>query len=375
MSGLNGCLCVNSRRSPCFYFLFFIFYYNTLKETIDSLVALGNYIEAALREVPNDKLAAVMQRSFFNNQWFTLENQQLALRAIATEMLARPKLENWLEAYVENGEIEAKTPKNVGLVMAGNLPLVGFHDLLCVLVAGHRALVKLSDKDPYLLPFLAAKLVEINPVFEGRIQFVEQLRPINAVIATGSNNTARYFEQYFASYPHIIRKSRTSIALLDGSETEEDLHRLGIDIFRYFGLGCRNVSKLFVPRDYDFTLLLEKLHDFNALALHNKYKNNFDYNFTLVILNGVFHLNNGCVILVEDISLHSRIAMLHYEFYDSMEDVLLEIETQKEALQCVVSNRQFPALTTIAFGKTQQPTLADYADGVDTLAFLIGLHE
>lgn len=348
-------------------------YYNLLKKIIDSLAALGSYVQDALEQESNGELGAVMQRSFFNNQWFTLENQALALRAIAMEMLPRPKLENWLKAYGNGDEMEAKTPKKIGIVMAGNLPLVGFHDLLCVLVSGHDALIKLSDKDPYLLPFLAAKLVEINPLIEGRIQFAEQLRPIDAVIATGSNNTARYFEQYFAKYPHIIRKSRTSIALLDGTETEEDLHRLGIDIFRYFGLGCRNVSKIFVPRGYDFTLLLEKLHDFNALALHNKYKNNFDYNFTLVILNGTFHLNNGCVILIEDKSVHSRIAMLHYEFYDATEDVLLEIETQKEDLQCVVASRQFPTVNTTPFGETQQPTLSDYADGVDTMAFLMNL--
>ncbi|MEY4927798.1 MAG: hypothetical protein RI894_2234, partial [Bacteroidota bacterium] len=250
-------------------------------------------------QVPDEQLQAVMQRSFFNNQWFTIENQHLALQAIAAEMLDAAKIDAWLAAYSipQNTENSAK---KVGIIMAGNLPLVGFHDFLCVLAAGHIARVKLSEKDPYLLPFLAKKLIEFDASFADKIAFVEQLRDIDALIATGSNNTSRYFEHYFAKYPHIIRKSRASVAVLDGTETEEELHQLGIDVFRYFGLGCRNVSKIFVPRHYDFTLLLEKLHDFKFLALHNKYKNNFDYNFTLVILNGKFHLNNGCVLLVED---------------------------------------------------------------------------
>ena len=193
---------------------------------------------------------------------------------------------------------------------------------------------------------------------------------IDAIIATGSNNTSRYFEQYFAKYPNIIRKSRTSVAVLDGRETEEELYKLGIDIFSYFGLGCRNVSKIFVPRNYDFNLLLEKLHDFNALAMHNKYKNNFDYNFTLVILNGKYHLNNGCVIMIEDEQLHSRIAMLHYEFYDEISEVTQKLKSQLTDLQCIVSKSNLDDLTITLFGKTQEPTLFDYADGVDTMRFL-----
>ncbi len=338
-----------------------------MNKIINSFVKLGEYI------VENDAaLQTAIGKSVFNNQWFTHESQQLALKAISTEMLSQEKLENWLSVYnlAENDAFQDKISKKIGIVMAGNLPLVGFHDFLCVLVAGHSAFVKLSDKDPYLLPLLAKKLIEIDDYFAKKIHFVENIKDIDAIIATGSNNTSRYFEQYFAKYPHIIRKSRTSVAVLTGEESEEELHKLGIDIFRYFGLGCRNVSKIYVPRAYDFNLLLEKLHDFNYLAMHNKYKNNFDYNFTLVILNGKPHLSNGCVIMIEDEQLHSRIAMLHYEFYDEIAELTAKLNLQTADLQCIVSKENLEGLTITAFGKTQQPTLFDYADGVDTLRFL-----
>ena len=340
---------------------------NILNKIINPFAKLGNYIQQ------NDEaLQAVVGRSFFNNQWFTHENQRLALNAIATEMLDAEKLKNWLSTYnlTENTVFDASKSKKVGVIMAGNLPLVGFHDFLCVLAAGHSVFVKLSEKDPYLLPFLATKLIEIDAYFADKIQFVEQMRHIDAIIATGSNNTSRYFEQYFAKYPNIIRKSRTSVAVLDGTETEEELHKLGVDVFRYFGLGCRNVSKIFVPRNYDFNLLLEKLHDFNFLALHNKYKNNFDYNFTLVILNGKHHLNNGCVLMIEDEQLHSRIAMLHYEFYDEIAAVTAKLTLQTTDLQCIVSKNSLDDLIITPFGKTQEPTLFEYADGIDTMRFL-----
>ncbi len=338
-----------------------------MNKIINSFAKLGEYILEN-----DDELQAAIGKSVFNNQWFTHESQQLALKAIANEMLNPEKLEHWLSSYdlAKNDAFQGKISKKVGVIMAGNLPLVGFHDFLCVLAAGHSAFVKLSDKDPYLLPLLAQKLIAIDGYFAEKIHFVEQIRDIDAIIATGSNNTSRYFEQYFAKYPNIIRKSRTSVAVLNGTETEEELHLLGIDVFRYFGLGCRNVSKIYVPRSYNFDLLLEKLHDFNYLVMHNKFKNNFDYNFTLVILNGKPHLSNGCVIMIEDEQLHSRIAMLHYEFYDEINDVAEKMKTQAIDLQCIVSKENIGDLIVTPFGKTQQPTLFDYADGVDTMAFL-----
>ena len=254
--------------------------------------------------------------------------------------------------------------------MAGNLPLVGFHDFLCVFVSGCRAVIKLSDKDKRLLPFLVQKLTEYYPEMANLVVFQDNLKEIDALIATGSTNTSRYFDYYFSKIPHIIRKNRTSVAVLRGSETEEEFHQLGIDIFRYFGLGCRNVAKLYVPRGYDFNLLLEKLHDFNSLVLHHKYKNNFDYNFTLTILNKVPHLSNGCTILVEEKVLHSRIAMLHYEYYDALEEVQTAITAQYDAIQCVVGNVKLADIEVLPFGKTQQPELWDYADRMDTMAWL-----
>jgi Acyl-CoA reductase (LuxC) len=329
---------------------------------MDFLLYLANYLND-----PDDRLAKAMHDSHFKNQWFTMENQQFAIDSIRKEMLTEYNLKNWLSHYPT---LPSETPQKVGLIMAGNLPLVGFHDWLCVMLAGHTAIVKLSEKDSFLLPLFIAVIAEKYPEAAARTVFTERLNDINAVIATGSTNTSRYFEQYFGKYPNIIRKSRTSVAVFDGTEDTDTLHEFGKDVFRYFGLGCRNVSKVYVPRGYDFEPLLEQLHEYNEIIHHNKYKNNFDYNFTLVIINRVHHLNNGCTIMTEDKALHSRIAMLHYEYYDDINTLSAALSAQKEEIQCVVSNLKIADFPIIPFGKTQEPTLKDYADGVDTMAFL-----
>jgi hypothetical protein len=326
---------------------------------------LANYLAA-----PDDRLAAVMQQAYQKNQWFTIESQQQAFDAIRTEMLTAPLLTKWLSHYPD---LPTTTPKNVGIVMAGNLPLVGFHDWLCVMLAGHTAQVKLSEKDSILLPFFIKIIGEKYPEMAERTVFTERLHDINAVIATGSTNTSRYFEQYFAKYPNIIRKSRTSVAIFDGTEDTKTLHDFGKDVFQYFGLGCRNVSKIYVPRGYDFEPLLEQLHEYNEIIHHNKFKNNFDYNFTLVIINRVHHLNNGCIIMTEDAALHSRIAMLHYEYYDDVTTLAAQLKTQQDEIQCVVAQVPIADFIITPFGKTQSPTLMDYADGVDTMRFLMAV--
>lgn len=326
------------------------------------LLYLANYLTE-----PDERLAAAMQQSHFKNQWFTIENQQFAIDSIRNEMLTAANMEKWLRSYPT---LPSKNAQKVGLIMAGNLPLVGFHDWLCVMLAGHEAVIKLSEKDSFLLPLFVKIIAEKHPEAAARTTFVERLTDINAVIATGSTNTSRYFEQYFGKYPNIIRKSRTSVAVFDGKETIATLHDFGKDVFRYFGLGCRNVSKVYVPRGYDFEPLLEQLHKYNEIIHHNKYKNNFDYNFTLVIINRVHHLNNGCTIMTEDAALHSRIAMLHYEYYDDITTLTTQLKAQKDEIQCVVSNLKIANFTITPFGKTQQPTLTDYADGIDTMAFL-----
>lgn len=308
------------------------------------------------------------------NRWFTPDNIQLALTAIAEQMLTREKLNAWTAKYPIGSHLHPE--KTIGLVMAGNIPLVGFHDWLCVFVAGQRALVKLSDKDRRLLPFLVAKLGEWAFESWEYTEFIgegEQLKGFDAVIATGSNNTARYFEQYFAKYPHIIRRNRNGIAVLDGTESSAELYTLGRDIFTYFGLGCRNVSKIYVPRGYDFNPLLEALHEYREIIHHDKYKNNFDYNFTLFILNKIPHQNNGCLLLREETTLSSRIASVHYEYYDNLDELEGALSAQSDDIQCIVGKVKLAHLPVLSFGMSQEPGLSDYADGVDIMQFLTGL--
>ncbi len=336
----------------------------TLTERIEALVKLGDHLQGE-----DDFLRAVMKRTLFHNPWFTLDNQEKAVRAIADYFLDRKKLERWLEPY---DLPEPDHPKKVGIVMAGNLPLVGFHDLLCVFVAGHRSCIKLSEKDKYLLPYLLSVLKRIDERTAGYFEVVEKLTGFEAVIATGSNNSARYFEAYFGKYPHIIRRNRNAVGVLTGEESREELLALGEDIFEYFGLGCRNVAKVYVPEGYDFEPLMKALHEFRQIILHEKYKHNFDYHFAVYSINKMPFLNNGCIILTENNSLQSHIGGLYYEYFRDLEAVESELEQRKEEIQCVVSK---PGLfrDAIPFGQAQHPELWDYADGVDTLAFLASL--
>jgi hypothetical protein len=342
----------------------------SLQERIQLLTELGHFI----RSGGDESLETAIQQSYIENNWFTPENTRAALAAIAEEMLAADKLNAWAAKYpVQNSDYPTKT---IGLIMAGNIPLVGFHDWLCVFLSGHRARVKCSDKDKRLLPMLVGKLGSWQHEAYAYTEFLsdaEKLSGFDAVIATGSNNTARYFEQYFGKYPHIIRRNRNAIAVLNGLETREELMALGRDIFTYFGLGCRNVSKLYVPHGYQFDFLLETLHEFRELANHNKYKNNFDYNFTLFILNQMKHFNNGCLLLKEDASLQARIASVHYEYYDEIHDLDALLAGKKEEIQCVVGNVKLADYAVLPFGQSQSPGLTDYPDGVDVMAFLTGL--
>lgn len=334
-----------------------------LNRRIDLLVKLGQRL---LGE--DEYLRAVMHRAEFHNSWFTRESQELAIHSIATAFLQREPLESLAARYPISDE---PTGKTVGVVMAGNIPLVGFHDWLCVFLAGHRAQVKLSDKDAYLFPYLLKLMEKWEPDMQGWVETVERLKGFDMVIATGSNNSARYFEAYFGKVPHIIRRNRNGVAVLSGNETPEQLHELGKDIFTYFGLGCRNVAKLYVPEGYQFEPLLEALHEYREIVLHEKYKHNFDYNYALFILNKVPHKANGCILLKEDDSLTSRIACLHYAFYKSKEAVERELEERREEVQCIVARPGFLSIPVIPFGATQLPRLDDFADGVDTMEFLV----
>ena len=303
-----------------------------------------------------------------HNGWFTRENIIFALNEWS-KALKEENLDAWLEKY--NLE-EHREKKTVAVIMAGNIPLVGFHDFLSVLISGHNVLIKQSSNDKLLLPIIAKFLTHLNPEFENLIRFSDdQLKDFDAVIATGSNNTARYFEYYFKNKASIIRKNRNSVAVLTGNESEHQLQNLSHDIFRYFGLGCRNVSKLYVPENYNFEQFYPAMYEWNGIINHAKYANNYDYNKAVYLMSEFKILDNGFLLLKEDESFGSPIATLFYERYSSEEDLRLKLEENKEKLQCIVSDGFID--NEVKFGETQHPKLWDYADDVDTLAFLLKL--
>ena len=332
----------------------------TKKETLQSLAALGNYI----KNMQTDEHASLLEQTGISNPWFTKNNVNVALEGLGN-FLDPDKLEKWSASY----EYESTRPKNVGIVMAGNIPLVGFHDFVCVLASGHTVNGKLSSQDAVLLPFLVKKLVEINPKFEDRIVFKEQLKGIDAVIATGSDNTARYFNYYFSKIPNIIRKNRSSCTILTGNEGEAEYALLGNDMFQYFGLGCRNVSKLYVPKDFDFVRLIDAVGDQQNALEHYKYKNNYDYNKSIYLVNKVDHLDSGYFLVTENEALVSPISVLYYEYFEDQTDLTKKIEQNRDQIQCIVS-KDANFLGSVAFGEAQKPELEDYADDVDTMAFL-----
>jgi hypothetical protein len=300
------------------------------------------------------------------NPWFTPASVYGMLYALGTVM-ERPALQHWLEMY--SAPVNS-SDKKVAVVMAGNVPAVGFHDFLSVIISGHRLLAKLSSGDAFLIPAIGRLLSEIEPAFENRMEFSSgPLRNFDAVIATGSNNSARYFNDYFAAYPHIIRKNRNALAVISGNESPETLRKLGDDIFLFYGLGCRNVSKLLVPEAYNFDNLFNALEDFSYVADHHKYRNNYDYNKSLYLVNGNPHLDNGFLLLKEDPGLASPVSVLFFETYRTPDQVNAYIEKAGEQIQCVIA-ADTHIHDGISPGRGQYPRLWDYADGVDTMAFL-----
>jgi hypothetical protein len=299
------------------------------------------------------------ERAFALNHWFVPEFLNLAVDNIVGRFLQPDLLQAWVDHYPALG---TGPSRNVGVVMAGNIPLVGFHDFLCVFVSGHRQTIKLSSKDNVLLPHLVGKLREWAPVLADQVVFSDLLKGCDAYIATGSNNSARYFEYYFGKYPSVIRRNRTSVAVLDGSETAAELDRLADDIHLYFGLGCRNVTKIYVPREYDFPPLLTALKRYDWFFDHHKYKNNYDYQLAIYLMNNQFYMTNDSIVLLEQEGLFSPIGTLYYEYYESK-----PLLTGNPDIQCIIGHGGMP------FGSAQQPFLEDYADGVDTLAFLAGI--
>jgi len=300
-----------------------------------------------------------------HNGWFTNENIIYALEGWSNT-LNNNIISEWLERYNFNHINE----KKVAIIMAGNIPLVGFHDFLSVLISGHEVLVKQSSNDKHLLLFLAKYLEHVEPQFKGKITFTDgKLEHFDAVIATGSDNTARYFEYYFKNKPAIIRKNRNSVAILNGNESEAQLEALSEDIFRYYGLGCRNVSKLFVPKNYNFEAFFKGVFHWNSIINGAKYANNYDYNKAVYLMSEFDILENGFLMIKEDASFASPIATMFYEYYSDETELKAKIEKNKNNIQCIVG--QGIDSNEIAFGKTQQPNLWDYADDVDTIAFLL----
>lgn len=317
-----------------------------------------------LSDTEKDELA---YRAGGQNNWFTAASVNKALEAWGKSLSQEA-----LERFTEGFDLSPAEPKKVGLVMAGNIPLVGFHDLLSVLLAGHKALIKLSSQDSVLIQYLIDQIRDIESALAERIIITERLQDIDAVIATGSDNSARYFKHYFAKHPHIIRQNRTSVGIIKGKETEDSIKALGDDIFRYFGLGCRNVSKLYVPEGYDFKPLIDSLLDFAPVLDHHKYRNNYDYNKSIYLVNKEPHLDSGFFLVRESEELVSPISVIFYEEYKNEAELNLKLASQHDKIQAIVSEHGWYA-GSIPFGTAQEPALWDYADGVDTLEFLSGL--
>lgn len=331
---------------------------------------LRNYSNGDLETGSYKELNDIVLNDHILNPWFTEQNIKQAITAIGMSLLPE-KLEKWISQYPKIKDMKAF--RRVGVITAGNLPLVGFHDFLTVLISGHVFVGKLSSKDNRLIKFIAKYLIALDNEFKELIEFTDgTLQNFDAVIATGSNNTSRYFEYYFGKYPHIIRKNRNSVAVIDATESNEELQELGKDVFSYFGLGCRNVSKVFFPKDYCFDLFFENLQGFSAIYNHNKYANNYDYNKSIYLMNQIQHFDNGFLVLKEDEGLSSPIGVLYFQYYNELDSVKEFIHLNQEQIQCVVSKPNFMN-GSIPFGKAQEPELWDYADNVDTMEFLLNL--
>lgn len=335
---------------------------------INTFLALGKVLRSysqGMADTHSESLDTAIERASQKNPWFTREHCEQAL-AWWGECLTEDRISSWLSAYL----LPAENSKRVALVMAGNIPMVGFHDLLCVLLTGHKVLIKLSSKDDVLLPIILDLMLEFDPELGSKITYADgPFKGHEAVIATGSSNTARYFEYYFKDIPHIIRKNRNAVAILNGEESEEDLSRLGTDLFLYFGLGCRNVSKLYLPEKYDFELLYKAIEPYESLLNHHKYANNYHYYKAIYLMGGQEFQDKEFVLLKADTSIASPIANIYFEYYRDSPSLFSSLDASKDAIQCVVGKLGYPG--ELDFGQAQKPQLGDYADGVDTVEFLL----
>ena len=328
-----------------------------LNKRIEVLGFLGEYLKD-----DSESYQELRYRAFMENKWFTPEYIFQSGKLIAEQMLSKEQLSIFATGY---GVEEGLKNKTIGLVMAGNIPYVGFHDLLCIFLSGYRQRIKPSSKDSFMIKNLIQVAATAFPGFENLVVIDEMLKGCDGYIATGSDNSARYFEQYFSKYPHIIRKNRTSVAVLDGNESQEQLEALADDVQLYFGLGCRNVTQLLVPEEYDFVPLLGALRKYDHYRDHEKYRNNFDYQLTIAIMNNRFYMSNDSIVLLKNESPFSLISQLHYQFYTDKSAALAALD--KDKIQCIVGNDFIP------FGEAQKPGLTDFPDGIDTMEFLASI--
>ncbi len=332
----------------------------TIEERIGAFEILGK----SLQHQPLQEFQSFAERVRNENPWFTEANVRMAIYGLQ-KLLHPGELREWAGSHNLVSE-----PKKIAVVMAGNIPMVGFHDFLCVLICGHSILIKTSSKDTVLMKFIANRLMDIEPRFRESIAFAEQLKEFDAIFATGSDNASRYFEYYFGKYPCIIRKNRTSVAILHGEETDDELKTLGTDIFSYFGLGCRNVSKIFLPTSYDVRKLFQPWESFREIIHHHKYCNNYDYQKSILLVTSTPFLDNGFVMLQENSRLVSPISVVYYEYYENSKSLKNTLDRLSAKIQCVVENTPE---SRVKFGQAQFPGLSDYADQVDTLKFLTAL--
>lgn len=339
----------------------FIQAFNQLSFVLDALGENQQWtgFSLGITEQEYSDIQVIINKQFHYNGWFTKESVCNSLSAWG-KLLKKENLNAWLEQYsfTEN-------PKRVGIIMAGNIPLVGMHDFVSVILSGHKAIVKLSSDDKTLLPALIHFLVQFEPELKNHIEIsVGKLGEIDAMIATGSNNSLNYFESYFGKYPHIFRKNRTSLAVLTGNESKEELEALGKDIFTYFGLGCRNVSQLFVPKDFELNRFFEAIYPYHEIVNHHKYANNYDYNKAIFLMNLQEILDNNFILLKESNELFSPLAMLYYHRYENQAEIEAFTQENEQNIQCIVGQNYIP------FGEAQTPALSDYADNVDTMKWL-----
>jgi hypothetical protein len=337
-----------------------------LDERIKSFSAVGEILRKDLeawRGSDRSLLNDLIENQYILNPWFTPKNVRYSINTIATK-LTEESLLKWTCSYSWPKD-DAK-PLKVGVIMAGNIPLAGFHDFISILISGNSIIAKTSSKDSELILYISEILCSVNPGFRKRIEFTSgTLSGFDVVIATGSNNSSRYFEYYFGKYPNIIRKNRNSIAIIEGDETSDELEALGTDIFSYFGLGCRNVSKIFVPDGYDIPSLAKRWNLFSDCINHQKYASNYDFNKAIYLVNKEFFYDTGYLLMKKECKLSSPVSVLYYDHYQSQSALEQQIEILKDSIQCIIGRHHIP------YGQAQSPDLWEYADGIDTIEFLL----